>query len=229
MYEILPMSLPIHILRKRLLDLIKLNERGYMATLSERSGVPDGTIHRIAYGKQKTVTYKIWKQLYDVEPELPPPQLIQDYSSEYPLAQTSTPEPEKLRFAAALRHFFPIDEKYKTFEDLALSVGLTEKNVKCLFADDFSYSPTEQQKTMIAHAFGMSLDEFLDAGQNILAEHENSQSNYISDNVFNFDRAVTTHPEIVQIVNMAEKLNNKKIHMIKELTLKLFIAHMNGE
>ena len=70
------MSLPIDNLRKRLQELIKNNERGYMANLSELSGIPDGTIHRVAFGKQKTVTYKIWKKLFKVEPELPPPTSI---------------------------------------------------------------------------------------------------------------------------------------------------------
>jgi hypothetical protein len=56
-----------------------------------------------------------------------------------------------------------------------------------------------------------------------------SQVSDIGDGAFAFDRAITTHPEIVQIVKMAEKLSDEKIHILKELTLKLFLAHMNDK
>lgn len=229
--NMLPMSLPIQGLRKRLLELIKSHKRGYMAMLAERSGLPDGTIHRIAYGKQTTVTYKVWKQLSDVAPELPPPPAMQGDASEKALALKSTVEPAKRYLAAALQHFFPIDEKFKTAEDLALSVGLTEPDIKRLLYGDLSFFPSDQQQLVIAHAFGMSLDEFLDAGRDILVEREKdgSPDPDIGDGAFDFERATTTHPEIVQIVKMAEKLSDEKIHILKELTLKLFIAHMNGK
>jgi DNA-binding Xre family transcriptional regulator len=221
----LPMSLPIKLLRERLIELIKLSKRGYMATLAEHSGVSDGTIHRIAYGKQKTVTYKVWKQLSDAAPELPPPPSIESDFAKYPVAS------ENHHFAVALQHFFPIDEKFKTVEDLALSVGLTEHNVECLLSGDFSFFPSNQQQSVIAHAFGMSLDDFLDAGRNILGSGENVDPHVsdVANDSFAFGRATTTHPEIVQIVKMAEKLSDEKIHVLKELTLKLFLAHMNDK
>jgi DNA-binding Xre family transcriptional regulator len=227
----LPMSLPIELLRKRLTELIKFSKRGYMATLAEHSGVPDGTIHRIAYGKQKTVTYKVWKQLHDAAPELPPPPTIQSDPATYPVASEKLVASEKHHFTVALQHFFPIDEKFKTVEDLALSVGLTEHNVECLLSGDFSFFPSNQQQSVIAHAFGMSLDDFLDAGRNILGSGENVDPHVsdVGNDSFAFGRATTTHPEIVQIVKMAEKLSDEKIHVLKELTLKLFLAHMNDK
>ena len=142
------MSLPIHTLRKRLQELIKIKKRGYMATLSELSGIPDGTIHRIAYGKQKTVTYKVWKKLHDVAPELPSP-----LSMVHPASEKGSIDPALVK-----------DKEDSQVTDL-----------------DAHYGP---------------------------------------------ESATTRHPEIVQIVKMAESLGDKKIHMIKEFTLKLLISQM---
>ena len=216
------MSLPIDNLRKRLQELIKNNERGYMANLSELSGIPDGTIHRVAFGKQKTVTYKIWKKLFKVEPELPPPTSINSSTEAVDVDKNKELKP----FIAAIQHYYPIDEKFKTPEDLALSVGLRETEVKSLLLGDFAYIPTKQQKEVMAHAFGMSLNEFISAGNRITDKNKNTKKDIEISFNFDFEKATTKHPEIVQIVKMAEQLDDEKVRILKELTLKLLITHM---
>lgn len=216
------MSLPVHHLRERLKKLIKSNKRGFMAALSSLSGVPDGTIHKIAYGKQKTVTYKVWKKLHEAVPKLPAPPAIHGDDSRPAMAV----EPEKQRFIAALKHLFLTDGKFRTAEDLALSVGLKESGVKRLFKGDYSCVPNEQQKTVIAHAFGLSLKQFLDIGKRIITENKEGR---IEDLFSNMDQATTTHPEIIQIVKMARKLDDKKIHALKEITLEMLISQINHE
>jgi hypothetical protein len=219
------MSLPIYNLRVKLQELIKFKKRGYMALLSELSGVPDGTIHRIAFGKQRMVTYEVWKKLHDADPDLPPPPSLQ-YDAD--VTGNGGVAHEKKYFIAALQHYYPVDEKFKTAEDLALSVGLTEKDIKGLLMGDSACIPNEQQQRVIAHAFGMSIDEFLEAGRrHHLEKQKVDHVSDIGDDVYGFESATTIHPEIVQIVKMAEKLDDEKIHILKELTLKLLISHLN--
>jgi hypothetical protein len=219
------MSLPIHFLRKRLKELIKMNKRGYMAMLSCLSGVPDGTIHKIAYGKQKTVTYKVWKKLYEAMPELPAPPVIYVDNTEDAVAI----KPERQYFIAALKHFYITDSKFKTFEDLALSVGLKTTDVKCLLKGKDSLALNKQQKTVLAHAFGLSLDEFINTGKSIIQQHGNQHYEIANNILVSIDKASTTHPEIAQIVKIAEKLDDKKIHALKKIALKMLKNHIVHE
>jgi len=219
------MSLPIHTLRKRLQELIRVSKRGYMATLASLSGVPDGTINRIAFGKQTTVTYKVWKQLHDADSELPPP----------PTIQQGTPEQlgvnqEGLLFVTALQHFFPIDAKFKSPEDLAASVGMKAKDIRSLLKGDFRVMPNIQEQKHVSSAFGMRLDEFIGEGKRILSEGKGGLHKLeILTKMYDVESVTTTHPDIVQIVVMAEKLDPDKIRIVKDLTLRLLVAQMNDE
>lgn len=214
------MSLPIQKLRLKLQELIEKNNRGYMASLAAASTVPDGTIYRIAYGKQKTVTYKIWKQLYDTEPQLPaPPTFIDDADDSDGPARY---------FVAALRHLFPIDNRFKTAEDLALSVGLRSSEIKRLLRGDGSKMPSQRHCSVIAHAFGMSLDEFLSAGRQTLNDSKRINLNDLkcNDLFYHLESAATRHPDIAQIVSIAEKLDDQKIRILKEIALKLLLSSL---
>lgn len=223
------MSLPIHALRTRLQELIKISKRGYMATLSAMSGVPDGTIHRIAYGKQNAVTYKVWQQLHTADPQLPPPPAVDAETEEDNTVVKQATDRENDYFIAALQHLYPVDGKFHDFEAFALSVGLTEKAARALLSGDYAFIPEHSQKQVIAHSFGMSLDEFHNAGRRILLERNryDLKDLDLTKKILQFDSATTTHPDIVQIVKMAEKLDDEKIQILKELTLKMLISHLN--
>jgi hypothetical protein len=220
------MSLPIINLRKRLQELIRNNKRGYMTRLAESAGVPDGTVHRIAYGKQKTVTYKIWKSLYDAEPNLPAPTFLNNDEDNNPKVGNTN---ELQRFIAALQYYYSKDERFNTADDLAMSVGLKESEAESLLAGDDSYTPTNQQKQVIAHAFGLSFDDFISAGQNVLEINKNADRDLEVSLDFDFSKATTTNPAIVQIVKMAEQLDEKKINILKENALKLLIKHIKDK
>jgi hypothetical protein len=226
------MSLPIIQLRERLQKLIKFSERGYMATLSANSGVPGGTIHKIAYDdKQKTVTYKVWKQLYDVEPQLPPPPSTQPAYRAEPDYLAPNIDAEDKWFIKALQEFFPTDGNFKTVEDLALRVGLREKDIRGLLIGDVSFIPNEQQKKIIAHGFGMQLDDFIDAGRRILSDANKTtlQRLEIREGLPKYSVASTTHPDIVQIVKMLEKLDDEKIRILRDFAFNLLMEHINRD
>lgn len=156
------MSLPINTLRKRLQDLIENSERGYMAALSALSSVPDGTIHIIAYGRQKTVTYKVWRQLHNAEPKLPPPPDFSDDAAETKVVpKLGFADYETECFVAAFQQYYSIDDRFHSAEEYALSVGLTGKKVKCLLSGEFDFHLDGRRKTVIARSFGMTPDEFV--------------------------------------------------------------------
>lgn len=69
-------TLPVDALRKKLMTLTR---RGYRVDLAKKSGVNTATIHRIAFGPQKCVTYENWKALHEGDPEnIPSPDAILD-------------------------------------------------------------------------------------------------------------------------------------------------------
>lgn len=221
------MSLPVEPLRQKLRELIKLSKRGYMAALASLSGIPDATIYRIAFGKQQTVTYKIWQQLHRVAPELPAPPSMQE---ETHAATADLSEDFEMHcFVTSLQHVFLMHDRFKKAEDLALSVGLRTRDIKSLLKGDHHYIPGAYERKAIAHAFGMRLDDFVITGKRILDEEKAGLRNLeILKQIYDYDSATTNHPDIVQIVKMAEKLDDDQIRIVKDLTLKLFISSIDG-
>lgn len=66
------MSLPCDKLIKPL-EQFKKSERGGLAELARRSGVPASTFSKILGGHQSTLNYETWKRLHEAEPEYFPP------------------------------------------------------------------------------------------------------------------------------------------------------------
>jgi hypothetical protein len=158
-------------------------------------------------------------------PELPAPPVIYIDNTENAVAV----KPERQYFIAALKHFYIIDSKFKTFEDLALGVGLKANEVKCLLKANDSFMLNKQQKTVLAHAFGMALDEFIKTGKSIIQKNCNQTFEMINNLFVSIDAASTAHPEIAQIVKIAEKLDDKKIHALKKIALKMLKNHIVHE
>ena len=200
------MSLPIQLLRDRLRELIRQKRRGYMAALAQKSGISDATIHRIAYGPQEKVTYNVWRRLCDVAPELPAP-----------LSIDKTEAPEKQYFIAALKHLISIDKRFQKVEDLSLSVGVGEKAIKGLLRGDVAYMLNEQQQHVVAHAFGLSLAEFLSHGKSCMEDLRNLESTG-----FLFENET-----IMQLITITKKLDENNIKKLRAMALDLLITQMD--